>query len=205
VDPYLIMLLVASLYILAFGLLGFLRREGLSAQFALEGAALTVVLVGGSWLLHLPLNPFVFLAVLYLVTMRSRLAVDAANFMMRRKYQKIAFRLYDLALAWWPDAPSRLIVLVNKGAAQLHTGQVEASIETLKSVLAEQERRFLGPKYEAACHYNLGRAYEKAGEEAKAIAQYAETIELLPGSTYAKAAQAGLKRRQQQDSRDRGT
>ena len=201
-DPYLVMLLVASLYILAFGLLGFVRREGLSAQFALEGAVLTAVLVGGSWLLRLPLNPFVFLALLYLVTMRSRLAVDAANFLMRRKYHKSAFRLYDLALAWWPDAPARLIVLANKGAAQLHTGRVEASIETLEGVLAEHERRFLGPKYEAASRCNLGLAYEKAGEEAKAIAQYSETIELLPGSVYAKAAQAGLKRRQKQDSQN---
>jgi tetratricopeptide (TPR) repeat protein len=200
VDSYLLLLLIASLYILAFGLLGFVRREGLSAQFALEGAVLTAVLVGGSWLLGSPLNPFVFLILLYLVTMRSRIAVDAANFLMRRKYQKSAFRIYELALAWWPDAGSRLIILANQGAAQLHTGKVKAAIETLEGALAEDERPRLGPKYEAACHYNLGYAYEQVGEESKAIAQYNEAVDLLPGSLYARAAEAAIKRRKQKGS-----
>lgn len=201
-DPYLLLLLIASLYVLVFGLLGFLRREGLSAQFALEAIALTVVLIGGAWLLGIALNPFLFLAVLYLVTMRSRLTVDVANFLVGRGYAKAAFRLYSLALRWWPDSASRLIILANRGAAQLHTGDVKGAIRTLEEVLSTGERPRLGLKYEAVCHYNLGYAYEKAGEEAKAIAQYTETIELLPGSLYAKAAQAGLKRRQKQDSQN---
>jgi len=47
---------------------------------------------------------------------------------------------------------------------------------------------------------NLGYAYEKKGEDAKAVAQYNETIELLPGSLYAKAAQSALNRRKQKGS-----
>jgi tetratricopeptide (TPR) repeat protein len=201
-DPTLLLLLVASLFILVFGGLGFIRREGLSVQFALEAAGLTVLLVGGTWLLGVPLNPFLFLALLYLVTMRSRLTVDLANFFIRRDQPKLAFRLYHLSLAWWPDAPSRLIVLTNIGAAQVYTGQLDAAIETLEGVLELERRSGLGLKYEAACHYNLAYAYEKKGEDAKAIAQYNEAIDAFPGSVYAKAAQAALNRRKNQDSAD---
>jgi tetratricopeptide (TPR) repeat protein len=201
-DPTLLNLLVACLFILVFGGLGFVRREGLSIQFALEAAGLTVLLVGGTWLLGIPLNPFLFLALLYLVTMRSRLTVDLANFLMRRHQPKLAFRLYQLSLAWWPDAPSRLIVLTNVGAAQVYTGQLDAAIETLEGVLSGERGSRLGLKYEAACHYNLAYAYEKKGEAAKAIAQYNEAIDAFPGSVYAKAAQAAMDRRKNQDSAD---
>jgi tetratricopeptide (TPR) repeat protein len=203
-DPTLLLLLIASLFILVFGGLGFLRREGLSIQFALEAVGLTVLLVGGSWLLDIELSPFLFLALLYLITMRSRLTVDVANFLVRRDQPKLAFPLYRLSLAWWPDAPSRLIVLTNRGAAQVYTGQIDAAIETLEGVLEMEQRPRLGLKYEAACHYNLGYAYEKKGEDAKAIAQYNETIDVLPGSVYAQAAQAALKRRKNASSADSG-
>jgi tetratricopeptide (TPR) repeat protein len=201
-DPTLLLLLVACLYILVFGGLGFARREGLSIQFALEAAGVTALLVGATWLLGIPLNPFLFLAVLYLVTMRSRLTVDLANFLVRRGQRDLAFRLYQLSLAWWPDAPSRLIVQTNIGAAQVYTGQLDAAIETLEGVLTIEERPRLGLKYEAACHYNLAYAYEKKGEDAKAIAQYNEAIDAFPGSVYAKAAQAAMNRRKNQDSAD---
>jgi tetratricopeptide (TPR) repeat protein len=194
VDPYLLLLLVASLFILVFGLLGIVRREGLSIQFVVEAALLTAILVGGSWLLGIQLNPFLFLAILYLVTMRSRLIVDLANLLVQRDQQALAFRLYDLGLAWWPDTASSLIVQANRGAAELQSGRVAQAISTLEQVLSGEEHPQLGLKYEAACRYNLGYAYEKAGEERQAVAQYRETIELLPGSLYAKAAQAALKR-----------
>jgi len=192
-DPYLLLLLIAGLFVLVFGGLGYIRREGLSVQFALEVAGVTAILVGGSWLIGTPINPFLFLLLLYVVTMRSRLVVDVANMLARRENYNLAFRLYDLGLAWWPDAASRLIVLTNKGAAQLHSGRVEAAIDTLESVLEMERRPRLGLKYEAACRYNLAYAYEKSGQDAKAVAQYNETIDVLPGSVYAQGAQAALK------------
>lgn len=195
IDPYLLLLLIACLFVLVFGGLGYLRREGLSVQFALEAMGLTVILIGGSRLLGTPINPFLFLILLYTITMRSRLVVDLANLLARRENYDQAFRLYDLGLAWWPDAASRLIVLTNKGAAQLHNGQVNVAIATLESVLDVEKRPRLGRKYEAACRYNLGYAYEQNEEDTKAVAQYQETIELAPGSLYAKAAEAALKRR----------
>jgi tetratricopeptide (TPR) repeat protein len=195
IDPYLLLLLIACLFVLVFGGLGWVRREGLSIQFALEVAGLTALLVGGSWLLGTPMSPFVFLILLYLVTMRSRLIVDAANLLASRERYEPAQRLYRLGLAWWPDAASRLIVQVNQGAAYLRSGQVDAAIDTLQGVLDSANRPQLGLKYEAACHYNLAYAYEKSGDEGRAVVEYNQAIDVMPGSVYAQAAQAALKRR----------
>jgi tetratricopeptide (TPR) repeat protein len=199
-DPLQLSLLVTCLYILIFGGLNYLRREGLSVQFALESIAVAAVLIGGSLLLGLRLSPLLLLIVLYVVTMRSRWIVDLANLFAQRGRFQQAFRLYALGLAWWPDRASRLIVLANRGAAELYSGQVDAAIQTLEGLVLPDQGVRLGPKYEAACHYNLGYAYEKKGEDGKAVAQYNETIDLLPGSLYAKAAQSALNRRKQKGS-----
>lgn len=197
-DPYLLLLLVACLFVLAFGVLGFMRREGLSVQFAVETAILTAILIGGSWLIGRPLNPFLFLIILYLVTMRSRLVVDVANTLVRRGRKEAAFRTYDVAMALRPDDASRLVVQTNRGAALLHEGQVDDAVAALEGVLSDSQRARLGIKYEAAAYYNLGYAYELKGEEALSVAQYNNAMEALPGSLYARAAQSALKRRKQQ-------
>jgi tetratricopeptide (TPR) repeat protein len=199
-DPYLLLLLIGSLYIVVFGGLALLRREGLSTQFALESVALVVIMVGGAWLLQIQLSPFVFLIVLYLVTMRCRLAVEVANLLVGRGNYNLAFRLYGFALALWPDPASRLIVLTNRGAAELRSGQTEKAIHTLEGVLEAESRPALGLKYEAACRYNLAYAYEKTSRDAEAVAQYNEAIDVLPGSLYAQAAQAALERRKRERS-----
>jgi tetratricopeptide (TPR) repeat protein len=199
-DPTLLLLLVACLFVLVFGGLAFIRREGLSIQFAIEVAVLTLVLVGGSRLLGINLSPFVFLIVLYLVTMRSRLTVDLANMLARREQYDLAHKLYQLALAWWPDDTAQLIVLTNRGAAELRGGSVDAAIDTLEGVLAMEKRPRLGLKYEAACHYNLGYAYEQKGEDAKSVVQYNEAIDALPGSVWAEGAKAALQRRKKKVS-----
>jgi tetratricopeptide (TPR) repeat protein len=195
VDPNLLLLLVASLFIVTFGGLSLFRREGLSAQFALEAAAMTALLVGVPWLLGRQINPYVFVFLLYLVTMRSRLLVDLANMFATRDRYDTAFRLYRLSLAWWPDAASRLIVLTNRGIAELRSGHVDTAIDTLESVLAAKERPCLGRRYEAACRYTLGLAYEQKGEDGKAVAQFNEVIDVMPGSSFGQAAQARLQRR----------
>lgn len=199
IDPYLLLLLIASLFVLVFGGLAWTRREGLSVQFALETAGLTALLVGGSWLLGSPMSPFLFLLILYLVTMRSRLVVDLANLFATRDRYDMAHRLYRVGLSWWPDTTSRQIVQVNQGTAYLRGGQVDAAIDTLEGVLAGDDRPRLGLKYEAACHYNLGYAYEKSGDGGRAVAEYNNAIDVFPGSVYAQAAQAALKRRKQRD------
>lgn len=196
-DPNLLNLAVGCLFILIFGGLGFLRREGLSVQFALEAVGVTAILVGGSGLLGAPIHPLLLVVLLYLITMRSRLIVDLANVLAGRNRYDMAFRLYKLGMAWWPDEASRLIVQTNKGAALLRCGQVEEAITLLEGVLEVEKRPRLGIKYEAACRYNLAYAYEKTGQDAQAVTQYNETIDLLPRSAYGQAAQAALKRRKE--------
>jgi hypothetical protein len=77
----------------------------------------------------------------------------------------------------------------------LRSGQTATAIQTLEGVLDVQERPRLGLRYEAACRYNLGPAFEQKEEWGKAAAQYNQGIDLLSGSPYAQASQAGLKRR----------
>lgn len=196
-NPTALLLLIACLYILVFGGLSLLRREGLSAQFALESVGVTTILMGGAWLLGIALGPVVLLIVLYLVTMRSRLLVDLANVLAQRGQHALAFRVYDLAARVWPDTTSRLIALANRGAAEVHFGKLEGAIATLEGVLDEGKRHRLGIKYEAACRYNLAVAYDRAGQPAKATALFNEVIELLPGSLYARGAESALKRRRE--------
>lgn len=52
-----------------------------------------------------------------------------------------------------------------------------------------------GISNEVACRYILRYTYELSGEDARAVAEYNEAIEVLPGSVYAQAAQAALDRR----------
>lgn len=193
-DPNLLLLLVAGLYILVFGGLSLLRREGLSFQFAIEVIVITAIALGLSRLAAIPISPILFLILLYLITMRSRLLVDAANLLAERGKYKAAFGLYRLGLAWLPDASSRLIVLTNRGTAELFSGQAETAIQTLEGVLAVKNRPRLGLKYETACRYNLGQAYAKKGDRAKAVQQLNEVIDLMPASRYAQAARGTLKR-----------
>jgi tetratricopeptide (TPR) repeat protein len=197
-DPTSLSLLVALLYILIFGGLSLLRREGLSVQFALESIGLTALLMGGSWLLGIPLGPVALLLILYVVTMRSRLLVDLANLLAQRDRYAPAFRIYDIALKSWPDTASRLIILANRGAAVLRSGDHESAIATLEDVLNGRGRVHLGRKYEAATRYNLAVAYDRAGQPAKATQLFNQVPDLLPGSLYARAAEIALKRRREQ-------
>jgi len=201
-NPIALNLLIACLYILVFGALSLLRREGLSAQFALESVGVTAILMGGAWLLGIGLSPVVLLVVLYLVTMRSRLLVDLANVLAQRGQYAVAFRVYGLAEHVWPDTTSRLIAQANRGAAEVHFAKLEAAIATLEGVLDEGKRHHLGIKYEAACRYNLAVAYDRAGQPAKATQLFNEVIELLPGSLYARGAEAALKRRREAPPKD---
>lgn len=202
-DPNLLTLLnltVSCLFVVAFGALGFLRREGLSVQFALEAVGVAAILVGGSGLLGAPINPVLLVALLFLITRRSWLIVDLASVLAQRGNYAWAFRLYRLGMACWPDEAALLYAQTNKGAALLLCGQVEEAIAIMEGVLEIEKRPRLGLKSEAGCRYNLAHAYEKIGQDAQAVAQYNETIDLLPGSVYGRAAQAALKRRKEKRS-----
>jgi len=201
IDPTLLLALITGVFVVLFGGLSVLRREGLSAQFALEAVGIAGLLVGGAMLLGVSISPIVFLLLLYLGTMRSRLLVDLANLFAQKAKYAVAFRIYDASLALWPDMTSRLIILSNRGAAELRSGQVERAIRTWEGVLAQEVRGSLGLRCEAATRYNLGLAFERSGQVAKASEQYNEAADLLPGSPFARAARAALERRKNQSPR----
>jgi len=193
VHPSLLILLIGLLYILSFGALSLLRRQGLSFRFAVEGLIITGT---GALLayLSLPLPPLLVLIVLYLITMRVRLLVDLGNwFTSRRQYQR-TLAVYRVAIHLWPDLAGRQILLINRGVAELGMREPEIAYRTLTEALATEEVR-LGAKYLSAGYYNLGLACRRTGREKEAIRRFNEAIDALPHSIYAYAAQQALKER----------
>lgn len=197
VNPYLILPLISLFFVLVFGGLSLLRREGLSNQFALEVLILTGLVLLLSWGLRVIINPIFFLILVYLVSMRARLLVDAANPLSVRGKHQIAESLFRLALRLRPDAVARSIVLINYGVTHQRQGKFKEAIEVLEEVLSAKPSGTLGPKYEAACRYNLGLAYLRAGEERKAVREFNEVIDLMPGSLHAVGARTALRKRKE--------
>ena len=191
-HPALLILLVGLLYLLGFGALSFMRRQGLSTRFAIEGLIITAVGAGLAFT-SVPVPPVIFVIVIYLVTMRVRLLVDMGNWFTSRRQYNQALALFRLALRLSPDAVSRQIVLINRGVTQLRMQEPEAAYLTLEEALAEEPVR-PGAKYLAAGYYNLGLACRRTGREAEAIRHFNEAIDALPNSIYAHGARQALKR-----------
>jgi tetratricopeptide (TPR) repeat protein len=193
VHPSLLILLVGLFYIVGFGALSYLRQQGLSTRFAVEGLIVTVI---GALLplASVPVHILLFLIAIYLVTMRVRLLVDLGNWLTSRKQYGQALGLYQFALRLGPDAVSRQIVLINRGVAQLRMQEPEAAYLTLEEALADEKVR-PGAKYMAAGYYNLGLACRRTGREAEATRRFNEAVDTLPTSIYAHAARQALKER----------
>lgn len=193
-HPSLLILFIGLLYVLGFGVLSFMRRQGLSTRLAIEGLIITAagaVLV----LASVPVNPILFLIVIYLVTMRVRLLVDLGNWLTSRRRYEEALALSRFALRLGPDGVSRQIVLINRGVTQLRMQEPEEAYLTLKAALIDERIR-AGAKYLAAGYYNLGLACRRTGREAEAIRHFNESIDTLPTSIYAHGARQALKKRQ---------
>jgi tetratricopeptide (TPR) repeat protein len=191
-HPALLILLVGLLYLLGFGALSVMRRQGLSARFAIEGTIVTVVGAALAFA-SVPVHPALILVVIYLVTMRVRLLVDVGNWLTSRGKCKQALDLYQFALRLQPDAVGRQIALINRGVTQLRMQEPEAAYLTLREALTDQEVQ-PGAKYLAAGYYNLGLACRRTGREAEAIRRFNEAIDALPTSIYAHGARQALKR-----------
>jgi tetratricopeptide (TPR) repeat protein len=195
-HPSLLILLVSLLYLLGFGALSYMRRQGLSARLAVEG--LIVAAIGAVLpLVSVPVNPALFLAVIYVVTMRVRLLVDLGNWLTSRGRYGQALDLYQFALRLGPDAVSRQITLINRGVTQLRMQEPEAAYLTLTEALVD-EKVEPGAKYLAAGYYNLGLACRRTGREAEAIRHFNEAIDSMPTSIYAHGARQALQRRSQE-------
>jgi tetratricopeptide (TPR) repeat protein len=192
-HPSLIILFVGLLYMLGFRALSYLRRQGMSARFLIEGG---VVTAAGALLTlaSVPLHPAFFLVLIYLVTMRVRLLVDVGNWLTSRGRYEQALDVFRFAPRLGADAISRQIALINRGVTELRMQAPEAAYRTLEEALANETVE-PGAKYLAAGYYNLGLACRRTGREAQAVRHFNEAIDVLPSSIYAHAARQALKKR----------
>ncbi len=201
-HPSLLILLIGLVYLLGFGALSLMRRQGLSVRFAIEG--LIVAAIGALLpLASVPVHPLLFLIAIYLITMRVRLLIDLGNWMTTRGRYQQAFNFYRYALRLGPDPAGRQIVLINRGVTELKMREPEAAYLTLSEALADEQVRS-GAKYLAAGYYNLGLACRRTGREAEAIRRFNEAIDALPNSIYAYAARQALKRTSRETAKDEG-
>jgi tetratricopeptide (TPR) repeat protein len=196
-DQNLLILIVGLSYAVVYEGMALLRREGISIQFIFEIVILTVLVAGGGYISASTANPILFLVFLYIITSRSRLLVDFANILSNRGRQRDAITTLQVALRLFPDQPTRLIILVNMGIIQLRRQNPESARSLFEMVLEEAKDNGLGIRHHAACHYNLGLAFQKLNQDAKAVRHFKQTTEIFPGSKFSEAALEAIEERRQ--------
>lgn len=195
-NPHLLIFIIGLLYILGFGGLSLIRREGLSTQFAAEGLIITTLVEAIALILNTAVAPLPFLIFIYLITMRGRLLVDVANLFSSRGRQGNAIKLLQFAARLRPDRSTRMVIQTNMGIVQLRRKNPASAQQLFEGVLKEMEAAGgLGIKYEAACRYNLGQALIQQNQEAEAVRQFNETMITYPNSIFARSAERILEQR----------
>ena len=189
-----ILLLEGFSYIVLFGAVSLLKREGLSRRFAVEALIFTLVVSGLTALTGIQTHPVLFLVPIYLLTMRVRILVDLGTIFARRGQFELADKLYHLAERLWPDTTNRLILKVNQGTSLLQQKKLDESIEVFNDVLNHANHGRLGVKYEAATHYNMGVAYLRKNMDARASIAFNAVVDTWPASEYARRAEVALER-----------
>jgi tetratricopeptide (TPR) repeat protein len=195
-----LLLLVGLCYVLVFGGLTWLRREGFSLRFAVEAVVITLLVAGLAAFTPFQMNGVVLILLLYVITMRVRLLVDLGNYLARRGQRARAASVYNLASHLWPDAAGRLILQINRGVFILQKGDLDQAIVMLRGVLDQAQSGFLGAKHECATHYNLAVAYERKGMDAQAVVEFNAALDTWPSSEYGRRAAAALQRRSKRSS-----
>jgi tetratricopeptide (TPR) repeat protein len=187
-----LILIIGFAYVLIWGGLSLLRREGLSLRFALETVAITLIFSGlAAWTGFQP-HPVLVLLFIYLITMRARLLVDLANYFAKRKQFKRADTLYNLAKRLWPDPSGSLIIQLNQGVSFLQRSETNQAIAAFNAILQKAGEGNLGIKYEAATHYNLGVAYLRINQNTQAVIEFNAVLDTWPASEYARRAATAL-------------
>jgi len=184
--------LTGLLFILVFGGLSAVRGQRLSLQFALEGLALTAIATAFIFLAGIPVNPVLFLVVIYLVTMRTRWLVDLGNFLSRRRQHSAGLAAFSLAQRLWPDAVGRMLARIGTGVAHLNAGDPESAIAVMRETLGDMPEG-ISSRYEAGCRYNLGLAYRRAGREKEANLEFRRVLAADQNSLFATGARAALR------------
>ena len=196
----LIILLVGFAYVVLLGGLALLRREGLSMRFAVESVILTLLVSGLAALTGMPIDPVLFVILLYLVTMRIRLLVDVGTMLAQGGRTAWAGRIYELTSRLWPDAAGALILQVNQATLFLKENKLDEAIALFTDVLRQSGQGYLGVKYEAAAHFNLGVAYLKKDLPGKATVEFNAVIDTWPASLFARRAQDALNRQRSKET-----
>ncbi len=186
--------LIGLLYIVVFGGMALFRRESLSIRFAVESVCLTAIAVILVWLTPIQIHPVWFLLLLYVITLRVRILVDLANVFARRGNYIQAEKIYHLASHLWPDQTSDLIIKVNHAILLLQKNQLNESISMFTEVLSQANQGYLGVKYEAAAHFNLGVAYLRNNNNSMATIEFNSVLDTWPASLYAHRAMEALER-----------
>lgn len=194
-----VLLLVGCAYLVLINGLSWLRREGLSLRLTIETVIFTGLVSGLAALTGFSVHPVLFLLVLYLITMRVRLLVDAGTAFARSGRLSLAERLYQFAARLWPDETGKLVVLVNQGTALVQQGHLDEAIAAFHSVLEKSRQGYLGVKYESAAHYNLGVAYLRKNLKAPAAVEFNAVLDTWPASEYARRAASALEQRRQKN------
>ena len=192
--------LIGLIYIVIFGAMSVLRREGLSIRFAVESVVITAIAYFLVVVTAIQIHPVLFLFVLYLLTMRTRILVDIANTFAGRGRSAQAEKIYNFASRMWPDQTGKLIIDVNHAILLLQKSQLDESVALFTSVLSQAEKGFLGVKYEAAVHYNLGVAYLRKNNPSMATVEFNAALDTWPASVYARRAQQALERQRNKAS-----
>lgn len=188
----LVLIFIGLAFVVLFGGLSLFRREGLSMRFAAESLVLSALAAGLAFFGNLKINPVLFLIVLYLITMRVRLLVDLGSVFARQNRFAWADRLFSWAGKLWPDTASQLILKVNQATLDLQQNKLDEAINQFNAVLQQAGQGFLGVKYEAVSHYNLGVAYQRKHQPARATIEFNAVVDTWPTSLYAQRAQEAL-------------
>jgi len=186
-TPSFLVFLVGLLYVVIFWILSLLRRERLSNQFAYEGLGLTELVLRSSTGEGWPFTRFIShidLSYYHAGAAAGRARQPACQ----SGRQSPALALYRLALNLYPDKSSRLIALINVGAAYLHQGKPDLAIHVLENAKAHISKQ-LSPKHAAGCCYNLGMAYRRTRRTADALRQFTEVGDIYPMSMFARLAE----------------
>ena len=191
-NPLLLLLFEALVFPVGPGLFALMRGAGLSAHLALEAMGLTALAIGLGVGLGLPINPILFLLLLYLITRRARALTDAGNLLSRWGYPQAAIGLNRLTLRLWPDATSRAIAFINLGAAYTQMEAVEAAVDAFQQALAACPEG-LCPLHSAVAHLNLGNVYYRQGKSHQAIREFQAAVQAFPGSPYERRAQRAIR------------
>ena len=195
-----ILLLEGFSFVVLFGAVSLLKREGLSRRFAVEGGIFTVAVSGLTVVTNLQTHPVLFLVLIYLLTMRVRVLVDLGNVFAKRGQFELADKLYHFADKLWPDETNHLILKVNQGTSLLQQKNIEEAIAMFTEILEQAEHGYLGVKYEAATHYNLGVAYLRKNMDARASIAFNAVIDTWPASEYARRAEIALEKHRRKNN-----